>query len=128
MPGNESDQRSGFPWAIVLPCALSAALCFLALGPQPYNFYRVLRLVVCVSALWCGYRLWAMGEARTLHSAFVGVGLVGFAITALLFNPLLPLHFVRSTWAVLDVMTGAWFIAVGGALLLWWLPTKKGVL
>jgi len=66
----------------------------------PYGFYTLLRIVVCGSSLYVAL------SAATLNKTF-WVWLMG--AVAVLFNPLIPIHLHRSTWQVIDFITGVVF-------------------
>ena len=78
----------------------SIALLLLAILPLPYGYYTLLRLVVCITAIflaWMSYKkqkirwTWAMG------------------LIALVFNPIMPLHFGKEIWVVIDLSTAIFF-------------------
>jgi len=77
---------------------LVALLAFAGALPLPYDYYQFLRVVVCSWAIWALADVWKTekGEVRWL--------LVGMA---LLFNPLRSIHFSKTVWAFVDVLTGA---------------------
>lgn len=70
-----------------------AALLLLALLEMPYGYYTFLRLVICLSAAIIAYWSWR----------HVPVWGAVFATVALLFNPLIPVHLDRETWAPIDM-------------------------
>lgn len=76
---------------------LAAALLFLALGHRPYGFYVLLRWVVF--AVWAYTALQAY-ERRARGFAWVA------ATSAILFNPVIPVHLGRAVWPVVDVIAG----------------------
>ena len=80
---------------------LAAALAFYATGKHPYNFYNFTRWAVFLACCWgiwlCRGRIWS-----SFVPAYIAVGLV--------FNPLLPFHFQRSTWHALDIAVGIIFV------------------
>jgi len=81
------------------------AVIFLALGlidRWPYGFYTVLRVVVCVSAVYLAVL------ARELRR-FNWVWLM--AILALLFNPLVPVRLPRAPWQIIDLIAAGIFLA-----------------
>ena len=70
-------------------------------GLWPYGYYVILRWVVAGSALfvlWVAYRL----EKK------IWIGLM--AITAILFNPIVPVHLDKETWVVIDFMVAILFL------------------
>ena len=90
---------------LLVPALIAAALLLGALiAAWPYEYYRVLRWVVCVAAVcvaWAGYK-----EGHTWAAWLFGV-------IALLFNPIKPFHLDRSTWLPIDAVTGVLFIIAG---------------
>ena len=80
-----------------------AALLILALLPWPYGFYNLLRLAVCAVSAWLAYEQWK-------HDNAVSAWVVALGATALLFNPLLPIHLNREIWFVLDIVVAGIFL------------------
>ncbi len=78
----------------LVPCAML----LLALAPWPYGYYRLLRLVVCGCVGFLAYRL--REQEKTSWT-------VALSATAVIFNPLIPLHLTREIWAVLNVCGAA---------------------
>ena len=70
-------------------------------GLWPYGYYMLLRWVVTGTALfvlWIAYKL----ERK------IWIGLM--AITAILFNPIVPIHLDKETWVVIDVIAVVLFL------------------
>lgn len=91
----------------LIPAAIAAVMLLGALGKWPYDYYRLLRWVTCVAAVfvaYCGYA-WKRYWATWL-----------FGFVAVLFNPLLPAHLSRQTWQIIDVASAALFATSIGAL------------
>jgi len=66
----------------------------------PYSYYQLLRWVVCAAAVMLAYKTTGGKQA--------------VAVTiALLFNPIIPVHLDRSTWAVLDAGAAVSFASIG---------------
>lgn len=76
----------------LLPCGML----LLALAPWPYDYYKLLRLVVCGCAVFLIYRI---------HAREKTAWLVALSAIAVLFNPLLGVHLTREVWAVLNVLS-----------------------
>lgn len=74
-----------------------AAMFFLALAPLPYAYYEILRVVACGTFGYLAYV--AVQRGANLHVAL-------FAITAIIFNPIIPIYFDRAIWAVIDASAG----------------------
>lgn len=67
-----------------------------ALLPLPYGYYTLLRFVVCGASCWLAYKHY---EAVGSHA-----WTVIFIVLAVLFNPIIPIHFPRNVWAVIDAV------------------------
>jgi hypothetical protein len=82
---------------VIMRC-VAAAFAFYATARHPYAFYIETRWVVFLTCCWglfsCRRRLWP-----SIAPVYAVVGLV--------FNPLLPFHFARTTWHNLDIAAGA---------------------
>ncbi|MFA5794009.1 MAG: DUF6804 family protein [Candidatus Brocadiia bacterium] len=79
----------------VIARIVAIALLFWALDKHPYDYYTMLRLVVCgVTA----YGVFFASENKKIGWAW------GFGIIAVLFNPIIPVHLDKDTWALIDVM------------------------
>lgn len=81
----------------------AAVLLLWALADHPYGYYTMLRWVVSGVAAWTAF------EARGAGSR--GLAWL-FGIAALMFNPIVPVHLDRQTWAWIDVVQAIAFIAV----------------
>jgi hypothetical protein len=86
-------------WLIV------AALLIVATQRLRYDYYTALRVTVFVASLFLAFA--SFQTATPSH----GVWLLGFLIVAMIFNPLVPIHFRRSTWAYIDLATACLFLA-----------------
>lgn len=73
-----------------------------AFAPVPYGFYQFLRIFTCGTAVYLAY------QAFTKDLKAVAWGAV---ILAIVFNPLLALHFIKEQWIVLNLV-GAVFLGV----------------
>ncbi|MDD4052013.1 MAG: hypothetical protein PHR28_08970 [candidate division Zixibacteria bacterium] len=75
---------------------IAAGLLFWALGRHPYDYYTLLRWVVCGTTVFCLYLSVKAGNS---------IWTWGFGILAFLFNPIIPVHLSRNTWAIVDTAT-----------------------
>ncbi len=73
---------------------LAAGALILAGRRWPYSYYTVLRWLVCIVAV-CG-AIRASNSARKLWPW-------AFGALAVLFNPIAPIRFSRTTWTMLDI-------------------------
>lgn len=100
-------QRGALPLPVyVIPVAMLG----LALLPMPYGYYELLRLVVCLAAA-----LIAAHDGKAGRWWFAA----GFAVLALLYNPLFRIHLPRETWQGVNVATIAAFAAM------WFMARKR---
>lgn len=75
---------------------------FIAIADLPYGYYRLVRWTTCGVAIAMAIQLY-----QTSHIGWVWA----LGILAVLFNPLIPLHFERGTWRVFDGAAGFIFLA-----------------
>ena len=66
-----------------------------------YDYYVLLRWVVCSVAAYSAFRA---SEVRKKGWAWA------FAVVALFFNPILPVHLTRETWGFIDVGVALLFL------------------
>ena len=88
-----------------LACTVLVVIGFLDL---PYGYYTFLRLCLCGAAV--GIIYFAHGE---LHEVL----LWGLGVLAVLYNPIIPVHFgEKSIWIVLNLLTISYFWALLGLM------------
>ncbi|WP_412070171.1 DUF6804 family protein [Rubrivirga sp. IMCC43871] len=83
---------------------LAAGFLVIALAPMPYGYYTLLRLVVCGVSAYGAFR--AAESGATAWTLTLGV-------TALLFNPIVPIPLDRETWALIDVAAAVLMVVSG---------------
>jgi hypothetical protein len=84
------------PRIVWLVCAV---LLVAAVFRLPYGYYNFLRIVICGAAA-------LIAIASLLEETQSGtVWTVVFVLVAILFNPIVPIHFRRSTWFYPDLTT-----------------------
>ncbi len=96
----------------ILAKLLAAGMLFAALGRHGYDFYTLLRWIACGV---CAYT--AFQASLTKRNGWLWI----FAILALILNPIVPLHFKRETWALVDV-AAAVLLLVSIAIVDWHKP------
>jgi len=74
----------------------ASGLLIWALGKHAYEYYTLLRFVVCVAT---AYGIFLAVRFKKISWVWV------FGIIAVLFNPLFPISLERNTWSVIDVTT-----------------------
>lgn len=68
----------------------------------PYGYFQILRWVVCGV---CSYRAYfAYAQEKNIWMWVLGC-------SAVLFNPLIPIHLDREVWVIIDVLMAACLIA-----------------
>ena len=72
---------------------IGAGMLFEALGPHAYDYYRLLRWIVCGV---CAYTANQAMQAKKIGWLWI------FVIVAIVVNPIAPLHLKRATWAFVD--------------------------
>lgn len=77
---------------------VGAAL-LIAVLPMPYGYYQLLRIGVCLAFAALAYDAHSRGRPALYWLWLCGL--------ALLYNPILRVHFERETWAILNVLTAA---------------------
>lgn len=80
----------------------AAALLLVALGRNSYDFYTIMRWVVCGV---CSYG--AFVEFGRNRSTWAWL----FVIMAVAFNPIVPVRLSRETWAPIDAIGAAFLVA-----------------
>lgn len=89
--------------ASALALAVAAVLLLVALAPLPYGYYTFLRIAVAGATIW----------SLAVHWESVPVAFKATLIVlGIIFNPVIPLHFRREVWQVIDAV-GA--VLLGGA-------------
>lgn len=83
--------------AIPIPTLVSITMLLMAmLGSWPYGFYVLLRLVVCLTSIFNASFAYKKKQKQWMYT-------MGFI--ALLFNPIIKIHFDKSTWQLIDLVT-----------------------
>ena len=80
-----------------------------AIGQHSHNYYVFLRWFLFLTAAWGAYRAY-----RDLHREWIFI-LMHIAL-AILFNPILPFTFQKSTWTIFNVIS-AWVLLMSVAVL-----------
>ncbi len=81
-----------------------AILSIVALAQLPYGYYQFLRIVICIAATYLTYREYQLDDKITIWAVI-------FALLAVLFNPIIPVHLKRDIWAVFNIICAIIFIA-----------------
>lgn len=91
----------------LIPCGIAALMLLSATGRHAYDFYTLLRWVVCATGIW------VVVEARICRQNWA---VTTFAALALLFNPIMPVHLSRGVWQPIDVVAALLFVAAAVTL------------
>jgi len=86
----------------LVPALVAAAMLLAALGRWPYDYYRVLRWVICAAAAFMAYRGYVCRKPWAIWF---------FMFVAVIFNPIVRFHLSRQTWQILDSASAVAFIA-----------------
>lgn len=78
---------------------IPVALCCLGILPMPYDFYLLLRVLLCASAALVAYYDFRSGDE----------GWVVFAVVAGLFNPFFPVYLNKPIWVFIDLAVAGLF-------------------
>jgi len=98
----EGESIEPAPVSIMVPSIACALLLLIAsVARLPHWYYVLLRIVVCGGAALIGLQA---SEARK-----GSVWGWTFGVTAILFNPLVPIPMKRATWQVVDLIAGGMF-------------------
>lgn len=93
------DEKASFEKAILIAQIASIGMLLWALLPiNPYGYYQVLRIVVCAVCFVSAYRAHTMEATGWTWT---------FGILAAIFNPFVPVHLTRISWAFVDLVTAA---------------------
>ena len=88
----------------ILLLVAALMLCRAVIPTLPYGFYTLLRLVVCGVAAYAAFKL---KSNPSLSGNFIPL-----IITAVLFNPLIPVHLTRLIWLVIDLAGAVYFLTL----------------
>lgn len=88
------------PWFLWL---ITAAIVAIAVLPLPYGYYTFTRIVICGFCGYLAYLSWTEQKSE----AWTGL----FGLTALIFNPLIPIHMTRASWFWVDLGTAVFIAA-----------------
>ena len=82
---------------------VAAALIGLAILPLPYGYYTFLRIAITGISAYLVY----LRKDNKDKSFYVLIAI------AILFNPLIPIHFPREVWIPIDIILAIYFFLVG---------------
>lgn len=79
-----------------------ALMSFIAIGPWPYGFYMLLRIVIFGAAAFLCWR----EVVKRPGNPWIWM----FGLIAILFNPFLPVHLSRPLWLPINLLVAALFL------------------
>jgi len=85
----------------------AAAMLFLGAAPLPYGYYMLLRLVACGVFAFAAFIAF-----DRKHKVLPWV----YGFVALVFNPIIKIHFPKEMWAVVDIASGILLLATAKAV------------
>ncbi len=80
---------------------ISSILLLLGILSLPYGYYQLLRILITLSAGISTFEFYNKNNQPMMYL---------FLLIAILFNPLLPLHFNKSIWIIIDLITALIFL------------------
>ena len=85
----------------LVPCIVAAVMALVAIADLPYGYYTLMRLVVCATAVFV---LVVAARSRQMWAVWL------FGMTALLFNPIVPVHLTKGMWQPIDFIAGTMLV------------------
>ncbi|MEO0561682.1 MAG: DUF6804 family protein [Chloroflexota bacterium] len=99
MPTERAETTMSPPFLLMAAQGIAAAMLLWALFPgNPYGYYNLLRVVVCIAAAWSIVDEFKRGAGPIMWI---------FVFFAVLYNPLVPIHLTRDIWVLLNLLTAA---------------------
>jgi len=80
--------------ALLIGRIVAAGMLIWALDDHPYDYFTLLRVVVCFVSGYCAIQ--ASSQNKDSWTWILG----GMAV---LFNPIIPIHMARETWQIVDL-------------------------
>lgn len=92
------------PAAVIYICA---AMLLVGAAPLPYGYYMLLRLVACGIFTFA-----AFVAVDRKHQVLPWI----YGFMALIFNPIIKIHFPKEIWIVIDVAAGVLLLVTAKAI------------
>lgn len=83
----------------ITKCVIAMSL--FALLPLPYDFYRILRVCLFGFSIFAFLKISLVFERELIHQQMLRVT---FAITGIIFNPVIPVHLKKETWIFINII------------------------
>lgn len=87
----------------VAPIYIISALLFIGAAPLPYGYYILLRIAACGFFLWAAVITY---EKKSQYLPWV------FGLLVLLFNPVIKIYLPKELWAIIDISTAIFVLAI----------------
>ena len=97
----DKDMKDTSNKGLIISRVIVSILLFWALDKHPYDYYTILRWIVCGISLYSAHLSYNMKKMEWIY-IFGGI--------AILFNPIIPVHFTQPTWKLIDFVTGLVFL------------------
>lgn len=86
---------------------IAAGLLFIGVLPLPYGYYMLLRFIACGVFAWAAFITY---ENKEEILPWV------FGILAIVFNPIIKIHFPKEVWAIIDFCSGSFLLIMSKKL------------
>ncbi len=86
---------------------IAAGFLFVGVLPLPYGYYMLLRFIACALFAWAAYIAFEK-NGNVLPWVFV--------VLAIVFNPIIKIHFPKEMWAIIDFSSGLFLVLVSGKI------------
>ena len=88
---------------LVIIKIIIAGLSFWALADNPYGYYQFLRVAIFIVGIILAYRAYDQKQE-------INIWVVLYVLTAILFNPLVPIYMAKDSWAFFNIATGLFYL------------------
>ncbi len=95
--------KTQFTWSILLRI-IAAAMLIWALDRHPYDYYTLLRWIVCGVSITMAYLSYVAKDEQTDGWFW------SFVVVAVIFNPLVKVQLSRNSWRPIDLAASALMI------------------
>lgn len=96
---------SKIPIAVIY---ITVAMLFMGVAPLPYGYYMLLRIVAC------GFFVWASVVSHERNHKVIPWL---FGVLAVIFNPIIKIHFPKELWAMIDGASAIFVLACKSKLI-----------
>lgn len=86
---------------------IAAGLLFIGTLPLPYGYYMLLRFIACGVFAWAAFITY---EKKEEILPWV------FGVLAIVFNPIIKIHFPKEAWAIIDLCSGVFLLLMSKKL------------